>query len=165
MANRACFWCLCAIKDCLCLLCLLMTYTHDSDNVDFEMPESSHNNKEVDKDSSCACINDCNSPTGKDIHNGAWVLHAKRTRAVYDESRSCAVLIFTLLMLILCVAAFMFCPRCLFLVLIICACLCPFIHPLNAPLWLAIILLTFSGWSFTTGTLSVSWNSGHINGI
>jgi hypothetical protein len=30
---------------------------------------------------------------------------------------------------------------------------------LNAPLWLAILLLTIGGWSFTAGALEVRWKS------
>jgi len=92
----------------------------------------------------------------------SWVVHARRVQSMSEQSRGCGMLLFTILLLVLCLASFMFCQECLFGILIISACLCPFFHPLNAPLWLAIVLLTVGGWSFTTGALSISWKS---NGI
>jgi hypothetical protein len=87
-----------------------------------------------------------------------YVIHECKTRA-YDEGfKNCGVLCFTLLAIILCIISFVFCKQCLFMILIISACLCPFFHPMNAPLWLAIVLLTVGGWNFTMGALTVTWN-------
>jgi hypothetical protein len=61
--------------------------------------------------------------------------------------------------LVLCLVFYMLCPRCLFGILLLSACLCPFFNSMNAPLWLAIVLLTMSGWSFTAGAFSISWNA------
>jgi hypothetical protein len=93
---------------------------------------------------------DCNS----------WVVHADRTKLITGQFRDLGVMCFMLICLVLCLVFYMICPRCLFGILLISACLCPFFHPMNAPLWLAIVLLTVSGWSFTTGSLSVTWNNG-----
>lgn len=92
-----------------------------------------------------------------------WVVHARRVQSISEQSRGCAVLSFTALLLILCLASFAYCQECLFGILIISACLCPFFHPLNAPLWLAIVLLTIGGWTFTTGALSISWKSSGVH--
>lgn len=89
-----------------------------------------------------------------------WVVHANRTNEITGQFRDLGVMCFMLFCLALCVVFYMICPRCLFGVLLLSACLCPFFHPMNAPLWLAIVLLTVSGWSFTTGSLSVTWNNG-----
>jgi len=85
--------------------------------------------------------------------------HAEAIRVNTEAFHGCALLCFTLLLMILCVVSYMFCQPCLFGILAVSACLCPFFHPLNAPLWLAILLLTIGGWSFTAGALEVRWKS------
>ena len=88
-----------------------------------------------------------------------WVVHARRTQLLSEAGQNCGILCFTLLMLLLCIISFAFCQECLFVLLIVSACLCPFFHPLNAPLWLAIVLLTVGGWSFTAGAMEIRWKS------
>jgi hypothetical protein len=83
----------------------------------------------------------------------------RRAKLVSTQWLNCAILTLTVLTLFLCGISYLFCPNCLFGILFFCALLCPCIHPLNAPLWVAIILLTISGWSFTAGALSLSWNA------
>ena len=90
--------------------------------------------------------------------SASFVVHEWRARAYNEGIQNCGIFCFTLLALILCVVSFFFCQNCLFALLIISACLCPFFHPMNAPLWLAIVLLTVGGWNFTMGALTVSWN-------
>ena len=85
--------------------------------------------------------------------------HANRIKLMTSRTTDCGVLCFTIFCLILCGVFFLFCPRCIFGVLILSACLCPFFNSMNAPLWLAIVLLTVSGWSFTGGAFSISWNA------
>jgi hypothetical protein len=87
--------------------------------------------------------------------------YAQRIKALTARHQDSGVLCFTAAALVLCVAFYVFCPRCLFAVLLLSACLCPFFNAMNAPLWLAIVLLTLSGWSFTAGSLSVSWSAGN----
>lgn len=99
-------------------------------------------------------------PLIKDEDCDQWVVHANRTKYIAGQFHDLGVLCFMLICLVLCVVFYMTCPRCLFGILLLSACLCPFFHPMNAPLWLAIVLLTVSGWSFTTGSLSISWNNG-----
>jgi hypothetical protein len=112
-----------------------------------------------DRDPESGEASEC-GPCRSDSSND-WVAQAKMTRAVSEASRNCGVLCFTLIMIVLCLVSFAFCQECLFVVLIVSACLCPFFHPLNAPLWLAIVLLTVGGWSFTSGALSITWNNRH----
>ena len=88
----------------------------------------------------------------------SYVIHECRTRACNEASTNCGIMCFTLITLILCVVSYTYCQQCLFALLIVSACLCPFFHPMNAPLWLAIVLLTVGGWNFTVGALTVSWN-------
>jgi hypothetical protein len=87
-----------------------------------------------------------------------WARYAKETREKRRVYEDLGMMIFTLISIGMCVFFFIFCTKCIFIVLLLSACLCPFYNSMNAPLWLAIILLTISGWSFTTGALSVSWS-------
>lgn len=98
-------------------------------------------------------------PLMKDNDND-WVVHAKRTKFLTEHFHDFGVLCLMLVCIVMCLVFYMICPRCLFGILIFSACLCPFFHPMNAPLWLAIVLLIVSGWSFTTGALSITWNNG-----
>jgi hypothetical protein len=101
---------------------------------------------------------DCN-PKPDPCKNSDWVVHVKRTKLLTESAKNCGILCFTLLMLLLCIISYVFCQECLFVLLIVSACLCPFFHPLNAPLWLAIVLLTVGGWSFTAGAMEIRWKS------
>ena len=87
-----------------------------------------------------------------------WIRHAKRTKMIAEQSKNWAVVILTVVSLLLCVVFYIFNPDYLFLILLFSAILCPFFHPMNAPLWLAIVLLTVSGWTFTTGVFSIKWS-------
>jgi hypothetical protein len=89
-----------------------------------------------------------------------WIVHADRTCYIRKQFESLAVLSLTLTCLVLCAVFYMICPRCLFGILIFSACLCPWFSSLNISLWLAIILLTLSGWSFSTGAFSIAWHNG-----
>lgn len=88
----------------------------------------------------------------------SYVIYECKTRAYNEGVKNCGVLCFTVFVIILCLVSFFFCQQCLFFLLIFSACLCPFFHPMNAPLWLAIVLLTVGGWNFTMGALTVTWN-------
>ena len=89
----------------------------------------------------------------------AWLAQLRRAREVSAEWLQCAGFFMTGLAILLCALFYFTCQKCLFGVLLFCAVLCPCVHPLNAPLWLAIVLLTMSGWSFTAGAFSISWNA------
>jgi hypothetical protein len=90
----------------------------------------------------------------------AWVVHAERTRTLSEGFRAGAAILMTAVSIVLCLVFYMTCPKCLFGVLLVSACMCPWFNSMNAPLWLAILLLIVSGWTFTTGYLSVTWNNG-----
>lgn len=94
------------------------------------------------------------------IQTNDWVVHAKRAEHVRSQFRDLGVMLVVIICLAACVVFYFICPKCIFGILIFSACLCPFFHPMNAPLWLAIVLLIVSGWSFTAGNLSVTWSSG-----
>lgn len=89
-----------------------------------------------------------------------WVVHANRTRYITGQFRDLGVICLMISCIVACLVFYMICPKCLFGILIFCFILCPFYNSMNVPLWLAIILLTMSGWSLTAGKLSITWNSG-----
>ena len=102
---------------------------------------------------------ECAIPLIKENDN-AWVVHAERVQTLAERGRGNAVMLFALISLVLCVYFYMTCQQCLLFVLLISACLCPWFNVMNGPLWLSIVLLVVGGWTFTTGYLSVTWNSG-----
>ena len=89
--------------------------------------------------------------------DNAWVVHAERVKTLSETTKRGAVMLVTCTALVLCIVFFFVCPNCMFGVLLVSACMCPWFHSMNAPLWLAIVLLTVSGWSLTAGFLSVTW--------
>ena len=103
---------------------------------------------------------ECGIPLMKEQENTAWMVHAERVQSLAEWSRRMGVMLLTLGSLMLCILFYFTCPKCLFGVLLFSACLCPWCNTMNAPLWLAIFLLILSGWTFTAGYFSVTWNSG-----
>ena len=115
----------------------------------------------MDCENADCCPDDCN-PSDPPLFLKPvpdWVAQVQATRSTNEAFNGCALLCFTVLLMIMCIVSYMFCKPCLFGILVFSACLCPFFHPLNAPLWLAILLLTIGGWSFTAGALEVRWKS------
>ena len=52
---------------------------------------------------------------------------------------------------------YMYCIPCLFVEIIICACLCPYYNALNIPMWASIIVLLFGGYTMNLGDFQVAW--------
>ena len=92
--------------------------------------------------------------------DGDWMVHAQRTQYIRSQFHDLAVLCLTFTCLVLCSVFYVLCPRCLFGVLIFSACLCPWVNSLNVSLWVALVLLVLSGWTFSIGAFSVTWNNG-----
>lgn len=61
------------------------------------------------------------------------------------------------LVLGLTIAFYFYCTACLFLIVILCLCCCLCIPGLNFPLWIAIVLLWFGGYTLSNGHWSMSW--------
>lgn len=55
------------------------------------------------------------------------------------------------------VLSYMFCTECLFGIMIISACLCPFMPYFNIPLWISILLITTLGISFVHRNFTFIW--------
>ncbi len=95
------------------------------------------------------------------IHpNEGWTVHADRTRYLRDQFHSLAVLFLVLACVVMCIIFYITCTKCLFFILLFCVLLCPFHNSFNLPLWIAIIMLIISGWTFSAGALSITWNNG-----
>jgi hypothetical protein len=56
-----------------------------------------------------------------------------------------------------CLAAYLQCYYCLFAVIGICSVVCWCDVFMNIPLWLAILLLLYGGWTFTSESLVIRW--------
>jgi hypothetical protein len=50
-----------------------------------------------------------------------------------------------------------FCIPCLLAIFAVSACTCPFVPVMNVPLWSAIIILVYEGWTLTDGRFGVFW--------
>lgn len=56
-----------------------------------------------------------------------------------------------------CVASYFYCRECLLGILIVSACLCPWIPYFNIPLWVSIGMLVFLGFHFTNKVFTFMW--------
>lgn len=89
----------------------------------------------------------------------AWYIQENRARIFSDQCKQLAVMLFVYLFIICAVGFYFICPNCLFGILAVSIVLCPFYHQFNLTLWVAIVLLTFSGWTLTVGKLKVTWET------
>jgi hypothetical protein len=75
-----------------------------------------------------------------------------------SETQQCVWASFILLLVIgMIVLSYMFCTECLFGIMIISACLCPFMPYFNIPLWISILLITTLGISFVHRNFTFIW--------
>jgi hypothetical protein len=91
--------------------------------------------------------------------DSAWVAHAERALFLADWFRRLAVMLMVVFSLALCIIFYFYCQNCLFFVVLVSACTCPFFHLMNLPLWVAIVLIAVGGGTMSVGYLSVSWTS------
>lgn len=74
------------------------------------------------------------------------------------ETEKCVMASFVLFLIIgLITLSYMFCTECLFGIMIISACLCPFLPYFNIPLWISILLITTLGISFVHRNFTFIW--------
>ena len=50
-----------------------------------------------------------------------------------------------------------YCVPCLFLEILITACLCPYFNVLNIPLWASIVVLIYGGYTLDWGDFEIAW--------
>ena len=86
---------------------------------------------------------------------GTW---AKMKRNFVSETFQCVVaLIILIIMLGLVVLSYFYCQICLFGIMIISACMCPFISYFNIPLWTSILLIVILGMTYTQRPFTFIW--------
>ena len=86
---------------------------------------------------------------------GTW---KKMKRRLVSETFQCAVaLIILVVMLGLVVLSYFYCQVCLFGIMIISACMCPFISYFNIPLWTSILLIVVLGMTYTQRPFTFIW--------
>jgi hypothetical protein len=79
-------------------------------------------------------------------------------KKLYAETCQCITAIVVLsLVLAGCVVSFFYCNVCLVGVIIVSACMCPWIPYFNIPLWTSIVLLVFVGWNFSSRKFHFIW--------
>ena len=88
-----------------------------------------------------------------------WYIQENRARILSDQFKQLAVMMLVYFFMGLCIVFFFVCPNCLFGILIASVILCPFFNQFNISLWMAIILLAFSGWSFSVGRFKITWET------
>ena len=52
-----------------------------------------------------------------------------------------------------------YCVPCLFIEILVTACLCPYFNALNIPLWASIVLLIYGGYTLHWGDFQINWMS------
>ena len=86
---------------------------------------------------------------------GTW---KKIKRKLVSETIQCTVaLIILVVMLGLVVLSYFYCQVCLFGIMIISACMCPFISYFNIPLWTSILLIVILGMTYTQRPFTFIW--------
>jgi hypothetical protein len=63
-----------------------------------------------------------------------------------------------ILMLGACILSYFYCKSCLVAIVIFSLFFCLCVPGLNVPLWIGIVLLIISGYSFTNGKMTLVWN-------
>ena len=79
-------------------------------------------------------------------------------RGLVNETFQCVVALFILVLVLGgVVLSYFFCPACLFGIMVVSACLCPFLPYFNIPLWTSILLIVLMGMTYTQRPFTVIW--------
>jgi 1,4-dihydroxy-2-naphthoate octaprenyltransferase len=100
------------------------------------------------------------NPTKKrDSKDGdSFISIQKMKQRLISQTYDCMIAsIVLVIMLGLCVVSYFFCKVCLLGILILSACMCPWVPYFNIPLWISIVLLVFMGWNFTYKSFEFTW--------
>jgi hypothetical protein len=91
----------------------------------------------------------------KDRGDGVFV---RVQRQFISETFQCFfALVLLILVLGLVVLSFFYCQVCLFGIMVVSACLCPFIPYFNIPLWTSILLIVVLGMTYTQRPFTFIW--------
>lgn len=84
---------------------------------------------------------------------------ASRMKAQFiHETQQCVLASMLLLVIVGLIAlSYLFCQECLFGIMIVSACLCPFLPYFNIPLWISILLITMLGISYVHRSFTFIW--------
>jgi hypothetical protein len=93
-----------------------------------------------------------------DKEGDSFISIQKMKQRLISQTYDCLIAsIVLVVMLGLCAVSFFYCKVCLLGILILSACMCPWIPYFNIPLWTSIILLVFVGWNFTYKVFEFTW--------
>jgi hypothetical protein len=82
----------------------------------------------------------------------------KMRRQFVSETYQCAVaLVILVVMLGLVVLSYFYCQVCLFGIVVLSACMCPYISYFNIPLWTSILLIVILGMTYTQRPFTFIW--------
>lgn len=101
-------------------------------------------------------LNDKKDKVEKDNKKDGVYKRAKRK--FISETAQFVVSLFVLTVVLgLVVISYFFCPVCLFGIMVMSACLCPFLPYFNVPLWTSILLIIMLGMTYTQRPFTFIW--------
>lgn len=101
-------------------------------------------------------LNDMKDKVEKDNKKDGVYKRAKRK--FISETAQFVVSLFVLTVVLgLVVISYFFCPVCLFGIMVMSACLCPFLPYFNVPLWTSILLIIMLGMTYTQRPFTFIW--------
>lgn len=101
-------------------------------------------------------LNDMKDKVEKDNKKDGVYKRAKRK--FISETAQFVVSLFVLTVVLgLVVISYFFCPICLFGIMVMSACLCPFLPYFNVPLWTSILLIIMLGMTYTQRPFTFIW--------
>lgn len=101
-------------------------------------------------------LNDMKDKVEKDNKKDGVYKRAKRK--FISETAQFVVSLFVLTVVLgLVVISYFFCPICLFGIMVMSACLCPFLPYFNVPLWTSILLIIMMGMTYTQRPFTFIW--------
>lgn len=102
-------------------------------------------------------LNDKKENLDKDNKKDGVYKRAKR-KLISETSQFVASLFVLVVVLGLVVISYFFCPVCLFGIMVMSACLCPFLPYFNIPLWASILLIIMLGMTYTQRPFTFIWH-------
>lgn len=85
-------------------------------------------------------------------------VYKRAKRKFISETAQFVVSLFVLTVVLgLVVISYFFCPICLFGIMVMSACLCPFLPYFNVPLWTSILLIIMMGMTYTQRPFTFIW--------
>lgn len=102
-------------------------------------------------------LNDLKQFDKKDVKKPKSVFQRFQKGLVSETAQCLGSLVVLLIVLGSVVVAYFFCPVCLFGIMVVSACLCPFLPYFNIPLWTSIVLIVVLGMTYTHRPFTLIW--------